>query len=146
MRRLALPTLAVIVGCAPKPTESTTPATIVQVDPPAAPSQEALPQDAPGDMPAESPDAICLRLTQGATDDDQRVQVIVRKDHPTCFGSRAVDDHDGLARAAREAAGRGLTEAMLQVEADVTHARVVEVMDVLRTAGIDELSFIPAKD
>jgi biopolymer transport protein ExbD len=113
----------------PRPSESV---------PPSAPTT-APPLAAPADV---SPPSICARLAAAAGSSAPAAQVIVDEHGLVCFeGEPASDDDELEARARRFATGHGSRNVLLYVDGQLAYGRVIELMDVLRRGGLDQVAF-----
>ena len=97
--------------------------------------------------PDETEQQVCRDLTDTAdVADDHTVPVFMRSGEDTCLGKDVVRSERDLQRVARAAAGRGITKAVLYVDAAVSYANVIRVMDALKQAGIQNLALAVGND
>lgn len=112
----------------------------VQVEAVAPAEGEPAEGPAPADpVPRTESEDACRALAARFPPANDHTVAIHLRDDGTCLDELVVDTEVALARAARAAADRGVSDAALYVEPEVSYARVVQVMDVLREAGITNL-------
>ena len=148
----SLASLTVLPGCphqAPPAPAHTAEQTVIDVQAPA--SSPVPPSSSPPAATVPAPDEteqqVCRDLTDTAdVADDHTVPVFMRSGEDTCLGKDVVRSERDLQRVARAAAGRGITKAVLYVDAAVSYANVIRVMDALKQAGIQNLALAVGND
>lgn len=72
-------------------------------------------------------------------DADSRIIVIVDKDANAYIDGTKIEMEDLKSRLTDEVKKRGMLNLVLQADSDVRHGRVVEIMDMAKSAGINSI-------
>jgi biopolymer transport protein ExbD len=130
-------------GCAADSTPGPSAPSVVTVEPvppPNNPPVSAAEEEPDATSSTELHDDGCRKLAETIPSSNANtVSVFMRAAAPVCLGAVAAADDAALEHAAREAADRGASAAVLYVDSSVVYARVIAVMDVLRRTGIENV-------
>ena len=72
-------------------------------------------------------------------DAETRVDIIVDKDANIYLDGKKIDIKALKSRLSAEVKKRGMLNLVLQADADVRHGKVVEIMDIAKSAGINSI-------
>ena len=81
------------------------------------------------------------RVTKKAAspDSESQIVIIVDKDGNAFLDSAKIDMKTLKSRLTEEVKSRGMLNLILQADSDVRHGRVVEIMDMAKSAGINSI-------
>lgn len=72
-------------------------------------------------------------------DSESRIILIVDKDANTYIDGKKIDIKNLKSRLTEEVKKRGTLNLVLQADSDVKHGKVVEIMDIAKSAGINSI-------
>ena len=72
-------------------------------------------------------------------DSESQIVIIVDKDGNAFLDSAKIDMKTLKSRLTEEVKSRGMLNLILQADSDVRHGRVVEIMDMAKSAGINSI-------